>query len=173
MRKQTATKPKRAAAAKTPQKRGGYVRQRMSAHGAKQAPRQAEPQPLPEFVMDPVTQAMVPVQFLTQLEKMRNGEALAGELWRAGRKDQFGDTLPTDNQLDPGKRVRREVLEEVFERIGGIPAMTRWANYWPTEFYRLFGKYVSAKVLKGLAVEATGQNAGSVVVQISKEEAQL
>lgn len=37
-------------------------------------------------------------------------------------------------------RIARENLIAVFEQIGGVQAMTSWAQAEPTEFYRLYAR---------------------------------
>jgi hypothetical protein len=57
----------------------------------------------------------------------------------------------------------KAALCEAFEQRGGVPALLKWANAEPTEFYKLWGKM--------LPKEIVGSNGGpiSVVVRVARE----
>ena len=55
----------------------------------------------------------------------------------------------------------KQALTEAFERRGGVPALLRWADDQPGEFYKLWGRLVP--------VEVTGEGGGSLVLRVVKE----
>lgn len=53
----------------------------------------------------------------------------------------------------------RAVLEEAFERMGGVDKLVKWAEAEPTEFYKLYAKL--------LPVQVNGKVDGAVTITVS------
>lgn len=56
-----------------------------------------------------------------------------------------GKSQPKRGGRAPGTPNKRTIavktaLEEAFVKLGGVPALIRWAQTEPAEFYRLWGK---------------------------------
>lgn len=58
----------------------------------------------------------------------------------------------------------KAALEEAFGRLGGVPALVRWAQEEPGEFYKLWSKLVPADV----KVEGSGPQ-GAILIRVVKE----
>lgn len=52
----------------------------------------------------------------------------------------------------------KAALCEAFEKRGGVPALLRWANDEPSEFYRLWGRLIP--------VEVSGEDGGPVTLTL-------
>lgn len=53
----------------------------------------------------------------------------------------------------------RAVLEEAFERMGGVERLVEWAQAEPTEFYKLYAKL--------LPVQVNGKVDGAVTITVA------
>lgn len=49
----------------------------------------------------------------------------------------------------------KAALEEAFERMGGVPKLTEWADENPTEFYKLYAKLLPVHLQGEIKVQGT------------------
>lgn len=56
----------------------------------------------------------------------------------------------------------KAALTQAFDKRGGVPALLKWANEEPTEFYRLWGRLAPTEV--GVA-----EGAGALILKIVRE----
>jgi hypothetical protein len=73
---------------------------------------------------------------------------------KVGRKKGVPNRLTT---------AAREAFQMAFEGLGGVPALTQWAQENPTDFYKLFARLIP--------VEVTGKDGGPVVFQFPSSPA--
>ena len=49
-------------------------------------------------------------------------------------------------QVNKTTKAVKEALQEAFDRLGGVSALTTWAKNEPTEFYKLWAKMLPTEV---------------------------
>lgn len=58
----------------------------------------------------------------------------------------------------------KAALVAAFDKLGGVPALVKWAKKEPAEFYRLWGRLAPAEVKLG----GDGEN-GELVIRVTHE----
>ena len=75
------------------------------------------------------------------------------------RKPVFSSNISLESAEEPGLMVRN-ALQSAFEGMGGVEAMTSWAEANPKEFYQLY--------IKLLALQSRTDTGGDLIIQWHK-----